>query len=171
MVEAVAQSSDAIHEAEVFDVYRSLLKHSDIVPGLIMTKLLDSLSSGMQSELEATLRDIDTGDQETYMVHKTPLEMYAFLMLWFVSAVEKVKVNAEDDGPPPTAAKPKRGRGGKAAGAGRAVSKTAANKKANESFTWEDQIPTTLALIAKVLRHLQTQRIWTTTAERDTFVK
>lgn len=169
-VEAVAQSSDVIHDSEVFDVYRSVLKHSHMVPGQIMTKLLDSLSSGLQSELEATLRDIDTGDQETYMVHKTPLEMYAFLMHWFVIAVEKVKVR-EGDGPPTAAgAKPKRGRGGKAVAAGRAVSRNAANKKANEAWSWEDQIPTTLALTAKVLRQLQTQRLWTTTAERDTFV-
>jgi condensin complex subunit 1 len=169
-VEAVAQSSDVIHDSEVFDVYRSVLKHSDMVPGQIMTKLLDSLSSGLQSELEATLRDIDTGDQETYMAHKTPLEMYAFLMHWFVIAVEKVKVREEDGPPTAAAAKPKRGRGGKATAAGRITSRSAANKKANEAWSWEDQIPTTLALTAKVLRQLQTQRLWTTTAERDTFV-
>ena len=160
----MAESSEAIHDSEVFDVYRSVLRHSDMVPGQTMTKLLDSLLSGLQSELDATLRDVETGDQETYAAHKSPLERYAFLLHWFVTAVEKVKVS-EDDVPPPT--KPKRGRGGKA---GRTTSRSAA-KKTNEAWTWEDQIPNTLALTAKVLRQLQTQRLWKTTAERDTFVK
>jgi condensin complex subunit 1 len=169
-VEAVATSSEAIHDPEVFDVYRSVLKHSDMVPGQTMTKLLDSLLSGLQSELDATLRDIDTGDQETYAAHKTPLEMFAFLLHWFVTAAEKVKVS-QDDAVPPPPTKPKKGRGGKAAGgSGRTTSRSTA-KKTNETWTWEDQIPNTLALTAKILRQLQTQRLWITTAERDTFVK
>ena len=167
-VEAVATSSEQIQDPEVFDVYRSVLKHSDIVPGHTMTKLLDSLSSGLQSELEATLRDIDAGDQETYTTHKNMLEMFAFLLHWFVTAAEKVKVSEDDTAPPPPT-KSKRGRGGKAAGSGRTTSKS--SKKTNEAWTWEDQIPNTLALTATVLRQLQTQRLWITTAERDTFVK
>jgi condensin complex subunit 1 len=165
-VEAVAESSEAIHDSEVFNVYRSVLKHSDMVSGQTMTKLLDSLLSGLQSGLDATLRDIETGDQETYTTHKAPLEMYAFLLHWFVTAAEKVKVS-EDNIPLPT--KPKRGRGAKAGGSVRTTSRSA--KKANEAWTWEDQIPNTLALTAKVLRQLQTQRLWKSTAERDTFVK
>lgn len=150
-------------------MYRSLLKHSDLVSCQTMTKLLDSLLSGLQSELDATLRDIETGDKETYTEHKTPLEMYGFLLHWFVTAVEKVKVSEDDVPPPPT--KSKRGRGGKGVGgSGRTTSRSAA-KKMNEAWTWEDQIPNTLALTAKVLRQLQTQRLWIATAERDTFVK
>ena len=167
-MEAVAESSDAIHDSEVFDVYRSVLKYSNVVPGHVMTKLLDSLCSGLQAELDATLRDIDTGDQEVYTSHKTPLEMYSFLLHWFVTAAEKVKASEDNTPPPPT--KPKRGRGGKSGGAGRTTSRTT-NKKANEAWSWEDQIPNTLHLTSKVLRQLQTQRIWRTTGERDTFVK
>jgi len=132
-----------------------------------MTKLLDSLSSGLQAELDGTIRDIETGDQQTYMVHRTSLEMYAFLITWFVTAAEKVKVSEDDNVPAPKA---KRGRGGKA-GAGKAGGRAAANKKSNETWTWEDQIPNTLKLIAKLLLKVQSQRIWTTTAERDTFIK
>src|SRR5882757_6291249 len=114
-VEAVAESSDAIQDPEVFDAYQSLLKHSDVVPGSIMSKLLDSISSGLAVELEATNRDIETGDQKKYMAHKTPLEMYAFLLHWFVTAAEKVKASDEEDSPPAPAPKAKKGRGGKAA--------------------------------------------------------
>ncbi|KAJ3506594.1 hypothetical protein NLJ89_g6784 [Agrocybe chaxingu] len=164
-VEAVADSSDTIADPEVFDVYRSLLKHADKVPGPIMNKLLDSLSSGLQAELDATIRDIETGDTHTYMPHKTPLEMYAFLLSWFVSAAEKVKSSADDV---PAPAKAKKGRGGKAA-TGKGTGRSASKKNTENVWTWEEQIPNTLQLICKVLR-LQTQRIWATTAERDTFV-
>jgi len=168
-VEAVADSSDNIAEPEVFDVYRSLLKHSDMVPGPIMSKLLDSISSGLQAELEATLRDIDTGDQQTYMSHKQPFEMYAFLLHWFVSAVEKVKVSEEGEGQAP-APKARKGKGGKAT-TSKAAGRAGANKKMDTTWTWREQIAPTLQLISKILIRLQTQRIWTTTAERDTFVK
>ncbi|EDR03670.1 chromosome condensation complex protein [Laccaria bicolor S238N-H82] len=134
-----------------------------------MSKLLDSISSGLLAELEATMRDVELGDQQSYMAHKTPLELYAFLLQWFVTAAEKVKATEDGDAPPPAAAtKGRRGRGGKA-GAGRGAGRGAASKK-NEAWTWQDQIPATLGLIVKVLR-LQTQRIWTTTAEREDFIK
>lgn len=162
----MADSSDAIQDPEVFDAYQSLLKYSDMVPGSIMSKLLDSISSGLLAELEATIRDIETGDPKTYMAHKTPLEMYAFLLHWFVTAVEKVR--ASDDGDLPAAPAPKarkiKGKSATGRGPGRSTAKK------NESWTWQEQIPPTLALISKVLR-LQSQRIWTTTAERDTFMK
>lgn len=168
-VEAVADSSDNIAESEVFDAYRSLLKHSDMVPGPIMSKLLDSISSGLSAELEATLRDIDAGDQQTYMAHKQPFEMYAFLLHWFVIAVEKVKVSEDGDGQTP-APKARKGKGGKAANS-KAAGRAGANKKADTTWTWREQIKPTLQLISKILNQLQTQRLWTTTAERNTFLK
>ncbi|KAJ7650604.1 non-SMC mitotic condensation complex subunit 1-domain-containing protein [Roridomyces roridus] len=155
VVEAVAESSDAIREPHVFDVFRRLLKHSDGVPGQTMSKLLDSLSSGLQAELDATVRDLDGEPPQVYLTHKTPLEMYAFLLQWFASAAEKVKESDE----PPTP-KPRRGRGGKAA---------ARTRTKKSEWSWSDQIPPTLSLISKVLR-LSTTRIWTTSAERDTFI-
>lgn len=168
-VEAVADSSDNIAESEVFDAYRSLLKHSDMVPGPIMSKLLDSISSGLHAELEATLRDIDAGDQQTYMAHKQPFEMYAFLLNWFVTAVEKVKMSEGGDGQAP-APKARKGKGGKAA-TSKAAGRAGANKKTDTTWTWRDQITPTLQLISKILIRIQTQRIWTTTAERNTFIK
>ncbi|KAJ7086035.1 non-SMC mitotic condensation complex subunit 1-domain-containing protein [Mycena belliarum] len=164
-VEAVAEQSDAIGDSEVFDVYRSLLKYSDAVPGATMSKLLDSLASGLQAELEATTRDLEQEAPPVYLAHKVTLEMYAFLLQWFVSAAEKVK-QADGDGPATPAPKARKPRGGKAAAAGRSA--RSANAKKSE-WTWFDQIPGTLNLISKVLR-LSTSRIWTTTAEKDTFI-
>lgn len=155
-------------DPQVFDIYRSLLKCADAVPGAVMSKLLDSISSGLLAQVEATIRDIEQEeDQQTIMKHKTSLEMYAFLLQWFVTVAEKVRASDEEDAPAP-APKPRRGRGGKA-GAGRTATGRGAAKN-SETWTWTDQIPATLTLISKVLR-LKTQRIWTTTAERDTFIK
>ncbi|KAJ6475150.1 hypothetical protein DFH09DRAFT_880081, partial [Mycena vulgaris] len=53
--EAIAESSDVIGDAEIFDVYHSPFKYSDAVPGTIMSKLLDSLSSCFQAELDSTV--------------------------------------------------------------------------------------------------------------------
>lgn len=129
-----------------------------------MSKLLDSISSGLAAQVDATVRDVEQEDQQTFMAHKAPLEMYAFLLQWFVSAAEKVKAPAGEEEPAtPAPARARRGRGGKAA-----TARTPAAKR-REAWTWIDQIPATLALISKALR-LKTQRIWTTTSERDAFI-
>lgn len=161
-VEAVAESSDSIRDEEIFDVYRYLLKNAATTPGVVMGKLLDSISSGLKTELDATFRDVESGDQETYIAHKLPLELYAFLLAWFARASEKVK-STEDDAPAP-AAKARRGRGGKAAGG-----RTASRNVRTETWSWQSQIPDTLALILKVLK-LQTQRIWTNTPDKNNFL-
>lgn len=168
-VEAVANSSDAIRDPEVFDVFRSVLKYSASVPGTIMNKVLDSITSGLQGEIEATMRDIESGDQAAYSSHRLPLELFAFLLQWFVTAAEKVK-GKDDDGPPPPTTKGRRGRGGKAGGAKAA---RAAAARMEENWSWEQQIPPTLTVISKVLVRLgmHWQRVWTTTTEREAFVR
>ena len=94
------------------------------------------------------------------MEHKTPLEMYAFLFSWFVTAAEGVKTPEEGDA---------RGRGGKAT-ATKAGGRAGA-KMGEATWTWQDQMPPTLFLIGRVLQKLQSQRIWTASAEKDTFIK
>ncbi|KAG9221591.1 hypothetical protein CCMSSC00406_0007230 [Pleurotus cornucopiae] len=166
-VEVLAESSDSITDPEVFDVYRSILKHSDSVPGHVMSKLLDSILSGLQSHAEITIRDIDQEEQQVYMAHKGPMERFSFLLQWFVTAAEKVKVEEGDEAasvPPPKA---KRGRGGKAA-TGRGT--RAALGKKSDSWTWSDQIPNVLNAIGKILKKLQVPRIWTTSSSKDNFI-
>lgn len=134
-----------------------------------MNKVLDSITSGLQGEIESTMRDIESGDQAAYASHRIPLELFAFLLQWFVTAAEKVK-SKDDNGPPAPAPKARRGRGGKA-GAGRGARAAAA--RMDENWSWETQIPPTLLLISKVLVRLANhwQRIWTTTTEREAFVR
>ena len=128
-----------------------------------MNKLLDSVSSGLLSEYESAVRDLDSGDQELFIPHRAPLEMYAFLLQWFVMAAEKVKSKSDDDEAIAPAPKSRRGRGGKAASSRSAP-------KRDVQWTWAQHIPATLALISKILR-LKTHRIWTTTPDRDAFIK
>jgi condensin complex subunit 1 len=127
-----------------------------------MSKLLDSLLSGFAAQAEQTAHDVEHEDAQTTMSHRTPMEIYAFLLQWFVSAAENIREGGDEDVPiaPPKA---RRGRGGKS-GTGRVVS-----GKKGESWTWTDHIPSTLALISKVLR-LKIQRVWTTSAERDVII-
>ncbi|KAJ3569809.1 hypothetical protein NP233_g4807 [Leucocoprinus birnbaumii] len=167
-VEAVANSSSAITDPEVFDVFRSVLKHSTSVAGTVMNKLLDSITSGLQGELESTLRDIETGDQEACLAHKMPLEQFAFLLHWFVTVAANIKPN-DDDGPPPPTQKARRGRGGKAGG-GRSAKAAAA--RLQEDFSWEAQIPTTFSVISKVIIRVGThwQRIWAAMTEKEVFI-
>ncbi|KAA1474981.1 hypothetical protein DENSPDRAFT_908815 [Dentipellis sp. KUC8613] len=164
-VAAVAESPDAIMEPHIFDIYRSFLKHADVLPGGLIVKLVDAISSGFAAEVDSTLHDVDHEDQQTYMAHKTPLEMYAFLLNWFVGAAERAKAAGDEEGPPVAApTRGRRGRGGKAGAA-----RTAARKEKAE-WSWVDQIPPVLNLLSRVLR-LKTNKVWTTTGERDTFIK
>lgn len=161
VVGPIANSSDDITDPDVFDIFRSLLKHADAVPGPCMNKLLDSIASGFSAQLDAAIRDSKEEDQQAAMSHKTPLEMYAFLLNWFTSAADKVKSGGED-GLAQFQPKSRRGRGGKS-GTSRATAKKV------EEWTWADQIPATLELFAKAMK-LKTHRIWMTTPERDAFI-
>ena len=131
-----------------------------------MNKLLDSINSGLQAEVDAAQRTLDSSDVDLTIVteHKRPLEHYSFLLQWFVLAAEKCE---QARGPASPIAKARRGvKGGKAI-----IKKKSANDPDNGgTWTWANHIPATLALISKVLR-LKTHRIWTTSAEKDAFIK
>ena len=87
-----------------------------------MRKLLDAIALGFSAQVDAAIRDSREEDQQVVVAHKLPLEMYAFLLHWFVSTVEKVKSWGEEDAPHPPP-RGHRGRGGKA-GALRAAART-----------------------------------------------
>ena len=45
--------------------------------------------AGFLSEIDATVKDEDFTDHTAYRSHRQALEMYAFLLQWFVSTAEK----------------------------------------------------------------------------------
>lgn len=113
--------------------------------------MLDSICSTLQSELEATSRDIENDSLDSLPIHKQALEQLVFLLNWFTVAAEKSagkSVNVE---------KPKRG-------------KTTKKKAQAGEWIWQDQITSVLNTSNKALK-LKTHRLWTTTAERDAFIK
>jgi condensin complex subunit 1 len=169
VVEVVAESSENITDPATFDTYRSLLKHHSHLKGSVMNKMLDSISSGLATQVDAAMHDIESEDQQTAMSHRLPLEMYCFLLQWFVSIANEGKPTEGEDpisAPPP--ARGRRGRGGRA-GAGKATGGRGQSKKAVDQWSWADQIPAILALVSRALR-LKTKRVWTSTSDLDAFV-
>ncbi|KAF8269469.1 non-SMC mitotic condensation complex subunit 1-domain-containing protein [Lactarius quietus] len=162
-VSAIAESAEAITSPDTFDILRSFLKCADAVPGILMSKLLDVITSGFAAEVDAAAQDIDHEDQQTCAAHKVPIEMYAFLLNWSARSAEKVNAPHEDAPPAAAPAKSRRGRGGKAA-----QPRAAAKNRAPE-WSWKDQIVPMLTLISKVLK-LKTSKIWTVSGERETFI-
>lgn len=177
---SLASSSEAISHpgnASPFTVFKSALKHAESLPPSTLPKILDSLLSAMAAELEVTVRDVNPGgvngnyegsvdvDQSTIAVHKNALEMYAFLLLWVVGVGEKVG-GKDEDGATTTTTKGKRApaKGTKAAATGKTT------KKKASTWSWVDQIPSVLSLLSKVLKSLPSNRVWTSTAERDGFI-
>ncbi|KAJ9105989.1 hypothetical protein QFC19_003324 [Naganishia cerealis] len=128
--------------------------------------MLDSITSALHQEVDQTTRDMEaatsSGDSDptAYTQHREALEMYAFLLLWFVQSAEKVARNSNKEGESRVPSRTtKAGRGGKAG----------KNRTLDTSWSWADHIPIVLASMHKALR-LKTERIWTTTQERETFV-
>ncbi|GHJ88861.1 hypothetical protein NliqN6_5263 [Naganishia liquefaciens] len=164
-VEAVAQSSEAVVTPEILDVFRSLLKQSERINNATINKMLDSIISGLQQEADQTTRDLESAmssgdsDPSAYTQHREALEIYAFLLLWFVQSAEKLARSNNKDGDrvAPKATKSAKG------------AKAAKNKTLDITWTWADHIPIVLAAMHKGLR-LKTERIWTTTQEREAFV-
>ena len=169
VVGVVAESPENITSPATFDACRSLLKHHSHLKGTVMNKMLDSISSGLTAQVDAAMRDIESEDQQTAMAHRLPLEMYCFLLQWFVSIADEEKPAEGEDpisAPPPT--KGRRGRGGKA-GTGKATGGRGQGKKTAEQWAWFDQIPIILAVISRTLR-LKTKRVWTSPSDLDAFV-
>jgi len=162
--------NSAIADPEVFDIFRSVLKHSSSATGAIMNKLLDSITSGLQGEIDGVMRDLDSEDHEAFLAHKIPLEKFAFLLYWFVTVADNVR-GSEDDGPLVIAQKTRRVKGGKSGG-GRSM-KAAAAARTQEMFSWEKQIPSTFKVVTKAITMVGThwQRIWAAMTEKDAFIR
>lgn len=159
-IEWVASSSDKIFDT--LDVFRSVLKQAEFTDSGMMSKALDSLTSGLQAELETTVAD-EQEDTDVLMQHRRNLEIYVFLISWFATAMDRT---AKSDDPATPMPKGKKGKGAKA---GKAATSKA--KKGETAWSWIDSIPSTLKLLGNVMKglHRVALKMWTT-AERETFV-
>ncbi|USP80079.1 Condensin complex subunit 1 [Curvularia clavata] len=180
VVDAVAESPDAITRSSVFDTLQFLLKcvpayppdiktystepncklfrlsrNSSQIPPAILSKILDLISSALSTQADIIHADLEAEEQDAIPHHKNLLEMYGFLLRWTISAVETRALEKSASAPAA------RGRG-KAA-----KTKSGGGKEG----TWDAsaQLETALDRMSKVLR-LKLGRIFVTTSERDTFV-
>ncbi|KZM23511.1 mitotic chromosome condensation [Ascochyta rabiei] len=180
VVDAVAESPDAITRSSVFDTLQFLLKcvparpacasnkttahESDLtvqsrnsaqIPPAALGKILDLIVSALSTQADIVHADLEAEDQDAIPHHKTLLEMYAFLFRWTISAVETRALEKSASAPAA------RGRG-----------KTGKSKAgSSKDGTWDAaaQLETALDRVSKVLK-LKLGRIFVTTSERDTFV-
>lgn len=182
VVDAVAESPDAILRQGNFDTIAFLLKcapvtpklsrkyerepdcelfqlsrTSSVIPPTSLSKVLDLIVSSLGTETDAAHADIEAEEQDSIQHHKQILEVLAFLLQWGIAAIETKAAEKS------ASASAGRGRGnGKGAKA-----KGGVNKEANWDPT--SQLTTALDVMSKVLK-LKLARIFVTTSERDTFI-
>ncbi|KAF2198489.1 hypothetical protein GQ43DRAFT_474491 [Delitschia confertaspora ATCC 74209] len=179
VVDAVAESPDAITRSSYFDTLQFLLKCATIVPKnsqthpsepdckisllfrtsshiplITLSKILDLIVSALSAQADITHSDLEADEQETIQHHKQLLEVLGFLLQWIISVVETRAAEK-------SASAPVRGRGKGA------KAKPGANRDTNWDST--GQLQTALDVMSKVLR-LKLARIFLTTSERDTFI-
>lgn len=181
VVDAVAESPDAITRSSVFDTLQFLLKcvpiaenlkrwdtkpktstnifelsrSSSLIPPTALGKILDLIVSALSTQADIIHADIEAEEQDALLYHKTILEMYGCLLRWTVSAVETRSLEKSASAPV-------------ARGRGKAAKPKAGTSK---DGTWDAsaQLETALDRMSKVLR-LKLGRIFVTTSERDTFI-
>lgn len=180
VVDAVAESPDAITRSSVFDTLQFLLKcvpaypsdsriwtsvpdsnlfklsrSSSQIPPATLSKILDLIVSALSTQADMIHADLEAEEQDAIPHHKNILEMYGFLLRWTISAIETRALEKSASAP---AARGK-GKG--------ARSKTGVNK--DGSWDASAQLEVALDRMSKVLK-LKLGRIFVTTSERDTFI-
>jgi condensin complex subunit 1 len=178
VVDAVAESPDAITRCSNFDTIQFLLKcvpvllshhqsyalvpdcelfrrsrNSSQIPVATLSKVLDLLTSAIAAQADAAHADLEADEQDTIPHHKQLFEVYGFLLQWTISAVETRALEK-------SASAPARGRG-----------KGAKAKAGTKDASWDAsaQLEKALDIMSKVLK-VKLARIFVTTSERDTFI-
>ncbi|ERS95352.1 hypothetical protein HMPREF1624_08230 [Sporothrix schenckii ATCC 58251] len=157
IVDAVAESPDAITRSSYFDSLQFLLKYTSFLPTHALSKVFDLITSGLSAEADAVNHDLEADEQDLIAHHKHLLEIYGFLLQWTVSAVETRAAEKSSSAPA-------------ARGSSKARGKKAASENDKDS-SWDSsaQLQTALDTMCKVLR-LKLAKIFLTTSERDTFM-
>ncbi|GJJ71787.1 condensin complex subunit 1 [Entomortierella parvispora] len=159
IVDSIQESSGNITDSTIFDQIRSFIKHFNTLKLQTASKVWDIVLSGFNSEISSTSQDLDINDQDVYMQHREPLEMYGFLIFWLISVTEQKATSraATID----KAGKAVRGRGAKA-------NKDAENAEEGTS-TWTAEKQKAMDMMSRCLE-LHLSKIWTATHEKETFV-
>ncbi|KAK0625171.1 condensin-like protein [Bombardia bombarda] len=156
IVDAIAESPDAITRSNVFDSLQFLLKYTSFLSAHALSKVFDLITSGLATEADAIHHDLEADEQELIAHHKQLLEIYGFLLQWTIAAVETKAAEKSST---------------TVASRGRGKPKSKKDAAANKDGSWDSsaQLETALNTMCKVLR-LKLGKIFLTTSERDTFI-
>ncbi|CAG8557907.1 14373_t:CDS:10 [Ambispora leptoticha] len=166
IVEKIVVSSSVITEPEIFDALRS--NFNKLKPS-VMSRILDTIISGLQSEVENTARDIDANDEETFPSHRESLEMYAFLLGWIINQAETKAASKNTSVTAGSSMGEESAVNARGSVSGRGKGKKIPKTSDSEGWNWPAQKIIALELIASIL-DLGINKIWTSIHERDTFV-
>ena len=123
-----------------------------------MTKIMDVILSGLNSQAEALASELESPDAQGLDSFRKPLEMYSFLLLWIITCAETVAVQKHA-----VSVRESRGKQSKA-------KQSAAAKEQATQWDCAPQLQTAFDVMCKVLK-LKLAKIWTLTSEKDTFVR
>ncbi|KAF9959343.1 Condensin complex subunit [Modicella reniformis] len=118
---------------------------------------MNGMFLGFNSEIASTAQDLDINDQDIYMQHREPLEMYGFLIFWVIGITEQKATSR-------AAAAEKAGKG-----RGKGSRSAKENEVEQGTSTWTSEKQKAVELMSKCLE-LQLSKIWTATHEKETFV-
>ncbi|TYJ51842.1 hypothetical protein B9479_007560 [Cryptococcus floricola] len=162
-IEIIAGDPDALYHSspQTFDIFLSILKYADQpqINATVLTKLLDVIVSGLTHHSNAVMTIVNSqsfgseADMDAPMIHKQPLEMWAFLLQWLVNAAERGAGRTNDEPRATT---------------GRGKKKTK-NAPPSTSFQFGDHLPLVLGAMHKTLR-IPSSRLWRTSSEREAFI-
>ncbi|CAG8519321.1 961_t:CDS:10 [Funneliformis caledonium] len=162
-IDIISENPFAITNEELFDTMRSFVKNFNTLKSGILNRVLDIIISGLQSEYTNTSNDLDDDDEETYSDHRIALEMYGFLLFWFITNAErKATSKSSVNGETITS-------GGKAKTKRTRQTRSKVSSNNNEDWDWSKQKQEALDLMIKVLEP-RIKKIWTSTHEIEIFV-
>ncbi|KAF9345500.1 Condensin complex subunit [Mortierella sp. AD094] len=159
IVDTLQEASGNITDSIVFDQIRSFIKHFNTLKKTTATKVWDIVLSGFNSEILSTAQDLDINDQDMYMQHRDPLEMYGFLIFWIIGITEQKATSR-------AAAAEKTGKSARGKGARSAKEN---DDTVEGTSTWTAEKQRAMDLMGKCLE-LHLSKIWTATHEKETFV-
>ncbi|KAG0021464.1 Condensin complex subunit [Entomortierella chlamydospora] len=159
IVDTLHEGSGNITDNVIFDQIRSFIKHFNTLKKTTATKVWDIVLSGFNSEIQSTAQDLDINDQDMYMQHRDPLEMYGFLIFWIIGITEQKATSR-------AAAAEKIGKSARGKGARSAKEN---DETVEGTSTWTTEKQRAMDLMSKCLE-LHLSKIWTATHEKETFI-
>ncbi|KAL1919463.1 uncharacterized protein VTP21DRAFT_2156 [Calcarisporiella thermophila] len=158
VVDHIEENSNSISNLDVFDILRSFLKEFKSLKPATANRLFDIILSGFVKEIHATSSDIEADDQDVIEEHRLALEMYGFLLQWFIAGAEGKATSSVSGDKPVGTSRSKRGKAAKSSGGDE-----------ERHWDWSSQIQKSLDVMARALE-IRLNKIWTSTHERDNFV-